>query len=236
MKKLVLVFLCVLLVSLSSQAASVLEQKQANLVKIQKYIQLLDKKITTARKQAKVSKIIQLKGIKRDEIGRAKKLKAEIAKLKAGKSVPEVKEVKKEVAQPAVPVATQTTEQGRSASLLATGGFGGGAGILEIGYLWPLQKQMDIGVEAGLGVGSGYTILLAGLTGIMPLGNNFIGLNAGLANYSDTIADIPGVSGNVAKGSNFGVGIFGGTTFRQIKLRVGYNTSLGLMLGALYKF
>ena len=42
--------------------------------------------------------------------------------------------------------------------------------------------------------------------------------------------------GTINKGINVGVGVFAGTKFDMFLLRAGYNSALGLTLGAVYKF
>ena len=70
----------------------------------------------------------------------------------------------------------------------------------------------------------------------MPFGDNYAGLRLGLANYSETVSGVPGVSGNVAKGSKFGLGVFAGRPIGPVLAQIGYDTALGLNAGAVYKF
>ena len=68
------------------------------------------------------------------------------------------------------------------------------------------------------------------------MGRFCIGLEGGMANYSEKVENIPGISGEIDKGSKAGVGIFAGTKLGMVRARIGYNSALGLTAAAVYKF
>lgn len=223
MKKLVV--LCfILLFSLSmipqAQAAS-LKDKKVEFAKIKQYLMVLDQKIRKARTQKRINKISELKEIKRAELSRAKVLKAEIVKLEAGK-----------------PVTTKPTAKAgpaRAGGWLVEGGLGCGGGLGRVGYLMPIRANMDLVIDGGLAVGSGFSAVVADVGVRFLVGRGFIGLEAGLASYSKTVTGVPGVSGNIG-GSNTGIGIYGGTNFGKIEAKAGYNTAAGLIGTVGYRF
>ncbi len=221
MKKFVTMLLTgLLLLGLSVSASASLAEKKAEFVKVKKYLGTLDKKIKKARSARKVNKVSQLKDLKRKALARAKTLKGEISQLESGTAV-----------EP-----TKRAEPGKKLGWLVGAGYGGGAGIVDVGYVWPIKHQFDLIVSGGLGIGSGYTIIGGKVAGLMPVWGHFVGLEGGLANYSQTIAGVMGVSGNLASGANYGVGVFVGTTLGDFQVQAGYNTALGLTAGGVYKF
>lgn len=209
-----------LVIGLLQPAFAGLEEKKATLAKVRKYIKILDQRIIKARKARKINKIAELKEIKRKELKRAKRLKQEIAKLGKGKG--KAKGRAKGLMMP----------KGRFQVGL---GFGGGAGMLGVGY-GMLVAGLDLLLGAGYGIGNQYSVVTVGLAGVFPFGNNYAGLELGLASYSETVSDVLGVSGNIEKGSKAGIGIFGGTKLGMVDAQIGYNTALGLTVGAIYKF
>jgi hypothetical protein len=217
MKKVIgLLLVFVFLVSISGVGFAQVEKKKAELAKVREYMIVLDQKIKKARAAKKINKIAELKDLKRKELARAKKLKAEIARLEKGR--PKAK----------------ARAKGR-ARFQAGLGFGGGAGILGVGYAMPLGG-LGLLVDGGYGMGSKYSVLSVNLSGIFPFGDNYAGLGMGMANYSETVTDIPGVSGNIDKGSKFGFGLFVGRAFGPLLAQIGYNSALGLTAGVNYKF
>ncbi|MFH1683906.1 MAG: hypothetical protein ABIA67_03385 [Candidatus Margulisiibacteriota bacterium] len=219
MKKVIVVFiLSVLVFGLGKAAFAQLEEKKAELEKVKKYIVLLDNKIELARKAKQINKIAEINETKRNASQRAKKLSAEIATLEKVK-----------------PKARGLGPKGRG-GLQASAGLGGGSLILGIGYERPLQQNMDIVLDAGYGFGNQFSVITAGVSGLMPFGDNYAGLRLGLANYSETVSGVLGVSGNVVKGSKFGLGVFAGRPIGPVTAQIGYDTALGLTAGAVYKF
>lgn len=219
MKKIIgLLLVFVFLVGISGTGFAQIENKKAELAKIKKYVMVLDRKIKKARSAKKINKIAELKDLKRKQLARAKKLKVEIARLEKGRPKGKAK-------------AGAKGRRGFQAGL----GFGGGAGILGVGYAMPLGG-FGLLVDGGYGIGSKYSVLAVNLSGIFPFGDNYAGIGMGMANYSETVSDIPGVSGNIDKGSKFGFGLFAGRAFGRICAQIGYNSALGLTAGVNYKF
>ncbi|MBU0672944.1 MAG: hypothetical protein KJ732_07960 [Candidatus Margulisbacteria bacterium] len=223
MKRIVAMFtVVVLVIGLTQAAFAQLAEKKEELAKVKKYIILLDEKIRKARGEKKINKIAEINEAKRQQLARAKLLGEEIVKL--------------EKAEGGTSVASKPGPKiDRSAGFQVNGGLAGGSLALGAGYLLPVAQNIDLAFEAGYAIGNSFSIVIADVAAIMPLGNNFAGLEAGLANYSKTVSGVPGVSGNIG-GSNFGAGIFGGTTFGKIKVKIGYNTALGLTAAGVYKF
>jgi hypothetical protein len=223
MKKITAVLLAtVLVVGLSFPVFGQIEGKKAEIEKVRQYIKLLDVKIKKARAAKKVNKIAQLKDLKRKELARAGKLKLEIEAL--------------EKAQVKVKAKGQVKVKARRRGLQLGVGLGGGAGMLRVGYRLPLLQELDVVLDAGVGMGNEYTVITGGAAGIFTLGNLYTGLELCIANYSETVTDILGVSGNIDKGAKLGFGVFVGRPFGRLKAQVGYNSALGLTAGAVFKF
>lgn len=221
MKKITGAILAMLLVlGWSLSAFADLAGKKAEFDKTKQYLNVLDKKIAEARAARKINKVAQLKALKQKELERAKALKEEIAKLERAPRI-----------EP-----TRRAEPGKKSGWLIGAGYGGGAGIVDLGYVWPIQNRFDLILCAGLGVGNQYTIMEGKIAGKIPVGGHFVGIEAGLENYSQAVTGITGLSGNVSRGANYGGGVFAGTTLGDFQVQVGYNTALGLTAGALYKF
>lgn len=234
------VFIAVLLLVVMAQIGfAELAEKKAELSKVLEYIDSLDAKIVKAREEKKINKIAELKELKRKALLRAKDLKQEIADLrkKESKELEKTEEVKEKTA-PKEP-APQKEEAVKKQGWQVETGYGGGALISEAGYIMPM-KDFDLIIEGGLGIGgqggSYYYIINVGAEGVMPLGSNYAGLELGLVNFSETVADIPLVSGNIGKGAKLGLGIFGGTKLEPVDVFIGYNTAYGLKAGVVYKF
>lgn len=220
MKKVLGLFLVfILLVSIAGIGFAQIEEKKAGLEKIQDYVKSLDQKIERARAAKQISKVSEFKELKRKELERAERLRKEIAKLET--------EAKAKIQAPKIE---------RKGGFLLGAGFGGGAGIVGVGYRHPIMQNFDLTFNAGLGIGNKYSIVIAGVTGIMPFGNNYAGLEIGLANYSEKVTDLPGLSGTFEKGSRVGLGLFVGTPIGPVRAELGYNSALGLTAGAVYKF
>jgi len=221
MKKFIALFLMFLFsLSIIQPALASLQDKKAELIKIKQYLYTLDHKIKKARAQRRINKISELKELKRAELARAKVLKAEIAKLESqpGKAP-------KPIAKPML----------RQRGFLVEGGFGCGGGLVRGGYLMPIRPNMDLIIDAGMGIGNGFSVIVADLGGRMLIGRGFAGLEVTMANYSQTVSGVPGVSGNLG-GSNTGIGFYGGTNLGMIEAKVGYNTAVGLNATGVYRF
>lgn len=230
MRKILGWFLVLLFVAgICGAAVAQVGEKRAELEKVKNYIKVLDQKIENARKAKQINKIAQLKDLKRKELARAKALQKEIARLEKAPPGPSPKARGRAVG----PRQRAVGSRGRGFQLSA--GYGGGAGIIGAGYYIPIAA-VDLEIGAGYGIGNKYSILTAGVAGVMPLGNFCVGLEGGMANYSENVENIPGISGQIDKGSKAGVGIFAGTKLGMISARIGYNSALGLTAGAVYKF
>jgi hypothetical protein len=220
-----LILLVVFLVGLSGICFAQVEEKKEDLDKVRKYMLSLDEKIKEARAGKKINKIAEIKEFKRKALERAKVLKTEIEK--EGGVVEEIIVIEEE---------EEIEVMMDEAGWLGKVGYGGGAAILEGGYLFPIKQHLNAVVSGGLGIGNGYTIICAGVCGMMPFGQNYAGLEAGLANYSQTIADVLGLSGNVSSGIHLGIGFFVGTNIRDLEIRMGYNTALGITAGVIRRW
>ncbi|MBN2057645.1 MAG: hypothetical protein JW782_02495 [Candidatus Saganbacteria bacterium] len=239
MRKFTVVLLSfVFFISLAGSALAQLVEKQAELAKVKQYLVLLDKKIEEARTTRKINKLAELKELKRRELARAKLLKAQVEALKkqGGSVQPSLVQPEAPAEQPLVkPAAKPVLEPARQRGLALLGGFGAGAGLLKIGYIIP-NRNLDLGISGGFAVGNSFSVVTADVSAAMLFGHNFAGLELGLASYSKTVQNVPGISGTIG-GSNFGLGAFGGTNLTDnISVRVGYNTALGLTALAGIKF
>jgi hypothetical protein len=218
MKKIaVLLVGLVFLAAAAVQALTQLEKDQKAMAKLNSDIAALNQKIVQAKKDGYKKKAASLT-VERDKLlSKAKALSDEIATLQS-KSVT------------VVPVAQS------SRGWLVDGGYAAGAGLIKVGYQLPVKDNFDVALNAGYGIGSGFSFVDVDVNGRMHFGNNFAGLELGLDNFSKTIKGVPGVSGNINAGNNTGFGLFVGTNIKKFMVRVGYNTVLGLNAGVTYKF
>ena len=118
---------------------------------------------------------------------------------------------------------------------LAGFGFGGGAGGVKIAYNLPGIK-VDLSPEVGFGYGNNYSVSTIGISMVFPTTQFSVGAGVLLASYSTPATDILGLSGIVDSGTKIGGGISFATNIGNVKAQIGYNSALGLTLGALYKF
>lgn len=132
------------------------------------------------------------------------------------------------VAKPAMP--------GPKGGFLLEGGYGGGAGLVGVGYSRPFSERLSMVLDADYGIGNGYSVMLARVGGDFSFGNAFAGLAVAYTSYSAKVQDIPGLSGTFDKGSRFGGELSLGYSFGALKARLGYNTGLagGLTASAMY--
>jgi hypothetical protein len=92
-------------------------------------------------------------------------------------------------------------------------------------------------IDAGMALGNQYSVVIIDIDGKISFGSRYLGLGFTYANYSETVADIPGISGNIDKGGKFGVDIFGGIPLdKQLNLQAGINTAIGFTGSLLYSF
>lgn len=115
--------------------------------------------------------------------------------------------------------------------------YGGGAVAVGLGYLFPVERDYDVILDAAYYLGNQYSILTAKLAADVKIGQDlYTGLSLGWVSYSQTIADIPGLSGNTASGSHIDAGIFLGKEIREWRVQAGYGTAMGLTGELSYKF
>jgi hypothetical protein len=218
-------FAMILVLALVSGAAfAQVEAKQAELTRVKAYIKVLDGKIASARKAKLTVKVKQLTMEKQAQLNRASALQKEIAAPKSKEKITVTRVTKIQVVTPA-----------RKGGFLAGAGFGGGAGIIRVGYLLPVMDSMDVAFEAGYGIGNDYSVPAAGVSAIIPFNQYFAGFSLGAASYSKKVYNIAGI-GTVDKGTKFGIGVFGGTMLGPARAQLGYDSALGLTAGLMYKF
>lgn len=211
MKKLVLVSLVVALGLLAAvpSFAGPLEDKQAELSKVQAYMGVLDQKIKQARADKDVNKIASLNDEKTKSMNRAKALQDDIASLEKASGI--------------------------MRGWLLTGGFGGGAGLLKIGYTLPV-RNFNLTGDLGYALGNSFSVMVGDIQGVFGIGSNRLGVELTAANYSKSVTNVPGISGNIDQGTKIGAGIFFGMPLRGVMLQAGYNSALGLNANVAYKF
>lgn len=117
----------------------------------------------------------------------------------------------------------------------AKGGLMGGAGAAVIGYVMPIGP-LSGGFYAGYGLGNKYNEMVVQLEGIYKLSAVNIGLSIDYVNYSEKVRNIPGLSGDTAKGAHTGIGLTLSKDFGKMNAGVGYSTAFGLIAAAGYKF
>jgi hypothetical protein len=131
-----------------------------------------------------------------------------------------------------VPVAPAAGEQ---RGWLLTGGFGGGAGLLKIGYTLPV-RNFNLTGDLGYALGNSFSVMVGDIQGVFGIGSNRLGVELTAANYSKSVTNVPGISGNIDQGTKIGAGIFFCMPFRGVMLQAGYNSALGLNANVAYKF
>jgi len=233
----ILVFVFIVSMAVTCFAGE-LEDKQAELQRVKKYITTLDAKIIEARDAKQINRIAQLKELKRRQLDRAENLKAEIEKLERGETVAPMPEPKP-MPEPE-PVVAAKPEMKAERGWRVDAGYGGGSFMLGGGYRFPFR---NLNLVAGIdyGISNGYSIINARIGSVFPMGSNIVEVNLGLTDYSATVTDILGVSGNIEKGGRLGFGVSVGRPVNlpwagKVNLGVGYNTALGLTAGATYQF
>jgi len=210
----------ILLVALVGEVFAQIELKRMELEKVRTQIKVLDQRIAKAQKAKQVKLVIQLRAEREKLVGQMRQLEAEVAKLSRVSPKPAA-------AAPSVPA--------ERPGFLVEAGYGGGAGIIGAGYELPLGG-VNLQLRADYGIGNKFSILAGMLSGTFPFGNHYLGLEVGMANYSEKVSGVPGISGTIDKGSRVGFGVFGGTKVGVVKVQAGYDTALGLTAGVSYKF
>lgn len=160
-----------------------------------------------------------------------KSLDVKIEKARAAKQINKIAELKelkrKELAQAKIlKEAVDRSEKSggrssRSDKWQARAGIGGGGLIMTGGYAFQPINEFDTLAEVGLGIGGAYPILLLDARGIMPL--------------TSTYLDYAGLELSLAD-SRLGLGLFIGKKAGDFDLELGYNSTLGITAGAVYKF
>jgi len=121
--------------------------------------------------------------------------------------------------------------------LLVKAGLAGGAGVVELGYLFSPNNKIELNMDAGYGLGKNYYLLMLEGTLLYKINPNYYtGLILDLINYSEKVRSIPLMSGTVDNGSRIGVGLLAGRDFGKWGLELGYNTALGLIARGRYYF
>ena len=201
----------------SSVLAADKVDNQVELQKIRAYIVQLDQKIEQARADKKVNKVAELKEEKNNAMAKADALQKEIAAAGAVSKA-------------------QVSNEGDKSGWQAFGGFGGGAALVKAGYVFPMRSNFSLIADVGFGLGNNFSLVAGDIQGVFPWGSNRLGLEITAANYSKSVTNVPGISGNIDQGTKFGAGVFVGIPFRGLLLQAGYNSALGLNAGAVYKF
>jgi hypothetical protein len=231
--KKLLVFIFIISVAAACFAGE-LEDKKSELQRVKKYILTLDAKIIAARDAKQINRISRLKDLKRRQLDRADRVKAEIERLAKGETVAPKPEPEPEPVIVAKP--KEKAERGWQADV----GYGGGALLLGGGYRFPF-RNLDLVAGFEYGIGNEYSIMGANLGAFFPMGPNFVQVGLSIVDYSETVTGILGVSGNVEKGGKLGFGVSAGRPvyvprIGKVAVKVGYNTALGLTAGVIYKF
>ena len=212
MKKILsLVFVLVFVLGLIGTSFANVQAAQQELTKVRKYLNTLDGKIAKARELKDLAKIDILKELKRNAMARAKTIKESIAR--ANRKAPKPLE----------------------GGWRLQGGYGAGAAVFRLGYLLP-PSNINILIDAGYALGNQYNIVLGGISFILPQANDrYFSFDLLSATYSQTVADIPGLS-QIAQGSNTGLGIGYGFPFRGFTCQLGYNSALGVTANLVRQF
>jgi hypothetical protein len=230
MKRIFVILLALGLLSAACPARA--EDKRAELAKIRAYIKALDKNILQAREARKINKLAELKHYKRQALERAKKLKAGMGWTKDEDKEQEDEDKAKVKAKVRWPNHTKVQRPGPGWE--AGFGYRGGAFVVGAGYAFPFNS-IGMTANAGYGFGNRFSLLTAGVGAAVPVGMNHAGLELSLVNYSAALSGVPGV-GSVNQGLAFGLGVFAGTEVNAVRVRLGYNTVMGLTAGAAYRF
>lgn len=113
------------------------------------------------------------------------------------------------------------------AAVLVKGGLSGGAGLIAISADRQVKDNLTVAGDLGYGIGSGYTLVNAGVSAKMPVrGDMYAGLAVNYSSFSSlvkmsigpTLADKAGIGFGVVIGKQLREGIFA---------EVGYDTRLG---------
>lgn len=126
------------------------------------------------------------------------------------------------------------------ARIFAEGGYGAGGLVVEAGYGGlELMKKLNFSVAAGLGMGSGYSVVVLDLARVTyEMDKFYAGGGINYAVYSSpNVQDVPGISGRIPNQNMFGVELLGGMRVRDnIFLKTGFSTALGIRASIGYEF
>ena len=116
-------------------------------------------------------------------------------------------------------------------------GSAGGAGVVRLDYAKNVKPDWDVMGNAGYGIGNQYNMTVAQL-GLLWKGNPafYAGGFIDYANYSEMVADIPGLPALIDKGGRTGAGLLIGKDLGKFNVNLGYGTASGLNLFAQYWF
>lgn len=209
---------------------------QLEIKKTQKYVNQIDKKIKQLNMKPAAknnNKIIKLKKEKQAALQRIKSLKNA---SQPNKEKPGYKELVGGEMAIEQAISSQPTTPKAAARKQILVGMAGGAGVFNFGYNLPVGPVNEGRLEAGYGLGNQYSIINAGISGILPFGAQYIGLRLGVTNYSAAVAGVPGIAGTVPPGTKIGTGIFGGMKMFNFNTEIGYSSDLGLILGVVSRF
>jgi hypothetical protein len=122
----------------------------------------------------------------------------------------------------------------------AEAGYGGGGLVIEGGYGGlELMKKINFSAAAGLGMGSGYSVVVLDLARITyDMGKFYAGGGINYAMYSSpNVQDVPGLSGRIPSQNMLGVELLGGMRVADnMFARLGFSTAMGLRVSAGYEF
>ena len=136
----------------------------------------------------------------------------------------------------AVVVTPKPLEPWQKSGWFIVGGYGGGAGLVGAGYNLPITERLALSLDGAYGFGNGYSVIKGGVSGLWSFGRMCVGGGVVTTNYSETVTEIPGLSGNYDKGTWYGGEVFVGYTFGAIRLKAGYNTGLAGGLTAVINY
>lgn len=123
----------------------------------------------------------------------------------------------------------------------AEAGYGGGGLVIEGGYGGlELMKKVDFSAAAGIGIGSGFSVIILDLARVTyDMEKFFVGGGINYAMYSSpNVQNVPGLaSGKIPSQNMLGVELLGGTRVADnIFVRAGYSTAMGLRVAVAYEF
>ncbi len=149
--------------------------------------------------------------------------------------------VKKEIEVKVVPKPTPKPEPRARGGWFAEAGYGGGGLVVEGGYGGlELMRNINYSAAAGIGIGSGYTVVILDLARVMyDMGKYYVGGGINYAMYSSpTVQNVPGLSsGRIPSQNMLGIELLGGMRVAdRISARAGYSTALGLRAAVAYEF